>query len=103
MEKNKYRLKLWSATVFHGMPFILWGRVYGNPKFPDGLVIHTSQVVGVKDCGDHKEVETMNSIYCIYPEEILDKFAAAYPDFYENLDEEDYVTFTNNEDDEWQE
>lgn len=86
MEKNKYRLKIWSATVFNEMPFVFWGKVYGNPKFPDGLLIHTSQVLNVTTFEDHKEVETLNSIYCIYPGEVHPTFAVEYPDFYENLD-----------------
>ena len=86
MEKDKYRLKAWSASVFHGMPIILWGCVFGNPKFPDKTLMHTSTLLNIVDCGDHKEVETMNSIYCIYPDEILPTFAAMYPGFYEKLE-----------------
>lgn len=86
MEKNKYRLVDWSASMFHGMPMVLWGLVMGNPRFEDGTFIHTSTVLNIKDCGDHKEVETRNSIYCIYPDEILVAFKAESPDAYEKLD-----------------
>ena len=88
MNKNKYRLKKWSASIFRGMPIMLWGYVYGNPKFPDKTFIHTSAVIGVVDCDDHKEVETVNSIYCIYPNEIMPNFEAEHPDFYDTLKNE---------------
>jgi hypothetical protein len=86
MSKNKYRLVDWSASIFRGMPIVFWGLVMGNPKFKDGTFIHTSTVLNIKDCGNHKEVETRNSIYCIYPDEILVAFKEENPDAYEKLD-----------------
>lgn len=86
MEKSKYRLVDWSASIFHGMPIMLWGYVFGNPKFPDKTFIHTSTLLNAVDCGDHKEVETKNSIYCIYPDEILPAFKSEQPDFYNTLE-----------------
>lgn len=75
--KNKYMLKNWS---FYGYLFYLiaQGNVYGNPKFEDGTFIHTSNVVNIIDCGDHKEIETLNSIYCVYPDDVAKDFLADY-------------------------
>ena len=82
--KDKYLLKDWSCSHYFGY-LIMHGNVYGNFKFKDGTSIHTSNVVNIVGFSDHKEIETRNSIYCIYPEDVNKGFSSLYPDVYEKL------------------
>lgn len=38
---------------------LVWGNVYGNPKFEDGTWVHTSNVLKVEG----RTIKTMNSTY----------------------------------------
>lgn len=64
---------------------IVQGNVYGNPKFEDGTFIHTSDILEIYTEEDHLEIETRNSIYCIYPEDIDKDFKEYNPGYYEEL------------------
>lgn len=68
------------------LPTILCGNVYGSPKFEDGAPISTSRIVGIEDCGDHKKIKTQSeSIYLVYPADVLPDAASEFPDYYERL------------------
>ena len=82
--KDKYLLKDWSCSHYFGY-LIMHGNVYGNIKFKDGTAINTSNVENIVEFKDHKEIETKNSIYCIYPEDVNKGFSSLYPDVYEKL------------------
>lgn len=43
--------------------YIMWGTVYGNPRFPDGHEIHTSTVQKIKRLGRVLHVQTRNTLY----------------------------------------
>lgn len=82
--KNKYLLKNWNIynILFYS---VAQGNVYGNPKFEDGTFIHTSDILNFNIKEDHLEVETRNSIYCIYPEDIDTNFEKDNPGYYQEL------------------
>lgn len=82
--KNKYILKNWSIynILFYS---VAQGNVYGNPKFEDGTFIHTSNILEIYTEKDHLEIETRNSIYCIYPKDIDKYFKEYNPGYYEEL------------------
>ncbi len=65
---------------------VLNGNVCGHPTFPDGSLISTSRIVGIKDMGDHKEVITKSgSRYSIFPEDVLPDAEKDYPGYYQKL------------------
>ena len=82
--KDKYLLKNWSIyNIFFYS--VAQGNVYDNPKFEDGTFITTSDILNFNIKEDHLEIETRNSIYCIYQEDIDTDFKNDNPGYYEEL------------------
>ena len=71
--KGEFLLKNWCFRCFgyennnlDGF-WMVDGRVFNNPKFRDGMFIHTSDVMSIKVLDDRLKVETSNSIYtCMF-------------------------------------
>lgn len=64
---------------------VLWGEVYGSPKFEDGTNIHTSRVrYFTKEDENSILVKTRNSTYRIRREEIFADATSGY-EIWENL------------------
>lgn len=71
--KHWYFIEVPSSNPF-SLNAVLWGEVYGSPKFEDGTNIHTSRVrCFIKEDENSILVKTKNSTYRIRREE-------AYPD-----------------------
>jgi hypothetical protein len=67
--KNWYFTEEPSSNPF-ALDALLWGEVYGNPRFEDGTRIHTSRVrYFVREDEDSILVKTRNSTYRIRREE----------------------------------
>lgn len=67
-------IKYWYFTdVPSSNPFelkaVLWGEVYGSPKFEDGTNIHTSRIRYFVCDGEDILVKTKNSVYRIRRDE----------------------------------
>ena len=69
---------------------VLVGNVYGHSSFSDGLLIHTSRIVGIEDMGDHKDIITKSgSRYSVFPEDVLPEVEKEYPGYYQRLEMEE--------------
>ena len=66
---------------------LLFGEIFGDAKgrFPDGASIRSSRIMGITNCGDYKVVETLNSSYAIYPNDIDLEYESTFPDAYKRL------------------
>ena len=61
MEDKKFYLRDWYISLK-----VVWGKVYNNPKFRDGHIIHTSEIRDVLPFGDGLFlIETANSKYYV--------------------------------------
>ena len=72
-DKGEFLLKNWCFRYFGDENnnldgfWMVDGRVFNNPKFRDGMFIHTSDVMSIKVLDDRLKVETSNSIYtCMF-------------------------------------
>lgn len=69
----------------------LQGNAHGHPRFEDGTLVLTSSIIGVKDGGDHKIVETRNTLYTIRPEDVDPNYEELFPGAYERFRTKDTV------------
>ena len=63
----------------------LCGNAYGHPRFNDGDPITTSPIMGVADWNAYKIVETKNTEYIVYPEDVSKEYEKAFPDAFNRL------------------
>ena len=61
-DKQKARLERWYVST-HPQENILYGQVYGHPRFRDGHHIHTSQIVKLDVAAG--TCETLNTHYTL--------------------------------------
>ncbi len=65
-----YQLQNWYFTPHRLGKEALWdvhGNIFGHPKFPEGIKVHTSAVQSVRVGLEALEVQTRNSVYqCPY-------------------------------------
>jgi len=86
-----YELKNWSVGPSNPfaapevVAYLAYGNVFENPRFKDGTYIHTSRIMNVVDCGEYKEIHTMNSVYIVRPETVDPDYEAEYPKAYVHL------------------
>lgn len=87
-------LKKWSVGCRN--PYIapelqkpcLNGDVYNHPnseRFPNGKYITTSSIQSIVDHDEYKEIQTHNTSYVIYPENVDPEYEKEYPNAYQRL------------------
>lgn len=91
---NTAVMKCWSVTSNNNgfiapelVEYRLRGRIYDDSRcsFPDGARVRTSSIQKITDCGTHKLVETISTIYSVYAADVDPEYEKAFPDAYKRL------------------
>lgn len=57
-KKRVFRIEQWYIIAYH-----LYGKIYGNPKIPEGKEVRTSTIVTRYEYGGRKYIETENAVF----------------------------------------
>lgn len=91
--KKEALMKNWSLTAANVNPYKapelisakLRGDVYGHPKFPDGTPVITSTILDVVNCGTYIIIETRNTNYKVFAENVDPEYERTYKDAFGGL------------------
>ena len=91
--KKEVVMKNWSITqrevnLFTAPELInyrLQGNAYGHPNFNDGTFVITSSIQDIINCNTYKIVETRNTNYKIYSEDVSPEYEEMYNDAFTKL------------------
>jgi len=81
MNKPEVLIKNWALIN----PNRLNGKVYNHTNFADGDVVNTSSVINIIDCDTYKILETHNTNYKVFAEDVNEDYEKCYPNAYNRL------------------
>ena len=84
---NTATIKSWSFRLDLQDRSTLCGLIYGDTgtRFRDGEYITSSEIIAITDCGLYKKIETKNTVYKIYPDDIDPEYEKAFSGAYERI------------------